>query len=236
MGAIYLVRHGQASFGAADYDQLSELGVRQSRLLGQWLAQTGQDMPLLVTGSHRRHLQSSAACLEALPLATTQQEREVLQDPGFDEFDHQQVLLRLMPQFSDRAVLSAYLAQQEHPVRAFQQIFAKAVARWVGGEHDADYSEPWPQFKARCNAAMARLLEHVGKGQSAWVFTSGGPVSVICQQLLAIPDRQIFDLNWALVNTGVTKLLCRPGHLSLSYLNSFAHLESACDPTLVSYR
>ncbi|MGB7192600.1 MAG: histidine phosphatase family protein [Collimonas pratensis] len=235
MGAIYLVRHGQASFGAADYDQLSELGVRQATLLGQWLAQTGQDLSLLVTGSHRRHKQSSDACLAAwLPQA--ERAPQVLQDPGFDEFDHQQVLLRLMPEFADPAVLAAYLAQQENPARAFQKVFAKAVARWVSGQHDGDYSESWAVFKARCNAALARLLEAAGKGQSAWVFTSGGPVSAICQQLLAIPDRQIFELNWALVNTGVTKLLHSPGRVSLSYMNSYAHLESARDPGLVSYR
>jgi broad specificity phosphatase PhoE len=31
MGQIYLVRHGQASFGSANYDQLSELGHEQAR-------------------------------------------------------------------------------------------------------------------------------------------------------------------------------------------------------------
>ncbi|WP_211473670.1 histidine phosphatase family protein [Collimonas humicola] len=235
MGAIYLVRHGQASFGAADYDQLSELGARQATLLGQWLAQTGQDISLLVTGSHRRHRQSCDACLAAWPQAA-ERAPQVLQDPGFDEFDHRQVLLRLMPEFADPAVLAAYLARQEHPARAFQKVFARAVARWVDGQHDGDYSEPWPLFKARCQAALAGLLEQAGKGQSVWVFTSGGPVSVICQQLLAIPDRQIFELNWALVNTGVTKLLHSPGRVSLSYMNSYAHLEGARDPGLVSYR
>jgi len=236
MSSIYLVRHGQASFGAADYDQLSELGVRQSALLGQWLVKTGQDqnMPLLVTGSHRRHQQSSKACLEAMPATTA--ERQILHDPGFDEFDHRQVLLRYMPQFADHAVFAEYMAQQEPRGRAFQKVFARAVARWVSGDFDSDYSEPWPLFKLRCSDALARLQERLGQGQSVWVFTSGGPISVICQQLLAIPDRQVFELNWSLVNTGVTKLLCRPGHVSLSYLNSFAHLESACDPGLVSYR
>ena len=29
MGTLYLVRHGQASFGSDHYDQLSELGRRQ---------------------------------------------------------------------------------------------------------------------------------------------------------------------------------------------------------------
>ncbi|AMO97259.1 histidine phosphatase super family protein [Collimonas fungivorans] len=240
MGSIYLVRHGQASFGAADYDQLSELGLRQSALLGKWLAQTGQEIPLLVTGSHRRQLQSSAACLAAMSGNAAGPELKVLEDPGFDEFDHKQILLRFMPRFAD-SLFSAYLEQQEHPERAFQRVFVNAVARWVSGEHDAEYSEPWPVFKERCNAALARLLAQLGKGQTAWVFTSGGPISVICQQLLAIPDRQIFDLNWSLANTGVTKLLYRSGRdgperVSLSYLNNFSHLVAACDPALVSYR
>ena len=41
MGTLYLVRHGQASFGAADYDQLSELGRRQSVRLGEYFANKG---------------------------------------------------------------------------------------------------------------------------------------------------------------------------------------------------
>jgi broad specificity phosphatase PhoE len=41
MGTLYLVRHGQASFGADDYDQLSELGRRQSVRLGEYLRGKG---------------------------------------------------------------------------------------------------------------------------------------------------------------------------------------------------
>ena len=36
MATIYLVRHGQASFGAEDYDALSELGCRQAQVLGEY--------------------------------------------------------------------------------------------------------------------------------------------------------------------------------------------------------
>jgi broad specificity phosphatase PhoE len=39
MGTLYLVRHGQASFGADDYDQLSELGGAGVRLGEHWRAQ-----------------------------------------------------------------------------------------------------------------------------------------------------------------------------------------------------
>ena len=36
MAAIYLIRHGQASFWKADYDQLSHKGTEQSELLGKY--------------------------------------------------------------------------------------------------------------------------------------------------------------------------------------------------------
>ncbi|MGH9676067.1 MAG: phosphoglycerate mutase family protein, partial [Candidatus Acidiferrum sp.] len=36
MGRLVLVRHGQASFLQQDYDKLSELGEKQSRLLGEY--------------------------------------------------------------------------------------------------------------------------------------------------------------------------------------------------------
>jgi broad specificity phosphatase PhoE len=35
----YLVRHGQASFNADNYDNLSEKGCRQAKLVGEYLAQ-----------------------------------------------------------------------------------------------------------------------------------------------------------------------------------------------------
>ena len=38
MGLVLLVRHGQASFGADDYDVLSEAGWEQGRVLGRALA------------------------------------------------------------------------------------------------------------------------------------------------------------------------------------------------------
>ena len=36
MGRLYFIRHGQASMGAKNYDALSELGMTQARLLGEY--------------------------------------------------------------------------------------------------------------------------------------------------------------------------------------------------------
>ena len=85
MGTLYLVRHGQASFGAADYDQLSELGQRQCQALGDWFRERGIAFEAVLRGTLRRHEQSLAALLQgygAAPAAPT-----ALEWPGLNEYD-----------------------------------------------------------------------------------------------------------------------------------------------------
>ena len=60
MGTLYLVRHGQASFGAQDYDQLSELGQRQSQRLGEYFQHKGLRFGQVLTGTLKRHQQTLA--------------------------------------------------------------------------------------------------------------------------------------------------------------------------------
>ena len=233
MGVIYLVRHGQASFGADDYDQLSPLGQEQAKRLGEWINDCGLTISAIATGTLKRHLQSAAACSTACP---TQEPVWWQEDAGFNEFDHHEILVRHRPEFAAPQALNAFLAQDGNPRRTFQQIFSRAVARWTGGEHDADYAESFAAFRERVTAALQRLINTASQGHDIWTFTSGGAITAIVQGLLAIPDRQVFELNWTLVNTGVTKLMYRPGRVSLSYINNHAHLERLQQPELITYR
>src|SRR4029450_1607156 len=63
MAVAYLVRHGQASFGAADYDVLSEAGRAQSAVLGAELARRGVVPDRVVTGSSARARETPAVAL-----------------------------------------------------------------------------------------------------------------------------------------------------------------------------
>ena len=74
--------------------------------------------------------------------------------------------------------------------------------------------------------------------RSVWAFTSGGPITAVVQHLLAIPDSRAFEANWALVNTGVTRVRFSAGrdNASLSYFNAFPHVEQAADPSLITFR
>lgn len=235
MGQIYLVRHGQASFGAANYDQLSPLGFEQARLLGQWFANSRQTFQRVVCGGMVRHRQTADSCLSELPKALLA-DTEWLTDPGFAEFDHVEVLVKHCPEFSSPEDFKAYVARQPDPKHAFENIFVAAMLRWMGGEKDGDYTETWKQFQARCVGALERLTTEASASESTVVFTSGGTISAICQHLLELPDHKTLEMNWNIANCSITKLQHRPGKISLNYLNNFAHLEWLGEANSVTYR
>ncbi len=234
MGQIYLVRHGQASAAADVYDHLSDLGVEQSRLLGRWLGSCGQQFTRVVIGSLKRHRQTAEACVSALNGSAPSADSWHV-DAGFDEYDHDELFVRYRPDFADPKVARSTLVHSDNPRRAFQELFSAAMARWMGGKHDHEYRESWTAFRGRVVDAVTRLVQSAGGSQNTIVFTSGGPISAICQELLQIPDARTAELNTTLVNSAVTRLLYQPGRVSLNYLNNFAHLEQAA-PKSITYR
>jgi broad specificity phosphatase PhoE len=230
MGAIYLIRHGQASFGQADYDALSATGIEQSRVLGEALRPRLPQVDAVISGGMKRHRQTAEGCLAALGLEAALQEM-----PGFREYDHDQIIVRHDPRFADPARMLLELAQEAEPRRAFQRIFGEAMERWIDGGHDADYSESWTVFRQRCNGAMDELIRSLGASKTALVFTSGGVISAICRDLLHLPERQACRLNLTLANCGVTKIIYSERARYVGTLNEHAHFEGARHK-LITYR
>lgn len=230
MGVVYLVRHGQASFGAADYDQLSETGFEQSRVLGESLRERLPPVDAVITGTLARHQQTAGACLAALGL-----KHELRREPGFDEFNPDELIARHTPRFEDRTKLLEHIASQPEPRRAFQELFTAAVARWVSGRHDGEYAISWVAFQQRSVRALDGVIQSLGGSKTAMVFTSGGPITAICQDLLRIPDEHAFRLNWALANCGVTKVVFSERSRFVSTFNDHGHFEGA-RRALLTYR
>ncbi|MFP6819771.1 histidine phosphatase family protein, partial [Acinetobacter sp.] len=86
MTTIYLVRHGQASFGAESYDKLSPNGELQAKLLGQYLDKILKEEPYVVAGSMLRHQQTAS-----FALAESFSDAQIVTDHHWNEFNHQQV-------------------------------------------------------------------------------------------------------------------------------------------------
>jgi len=230
VSSVLLIRHGQASFGASEYDALSALGEAQSRHLGETLRARLVRPDHILSGSMRRHRQTAAGCLAAMGLSP-----QWTEDTGWNEYDHLDVLAA-----SQSPGIRPGGAMPASPVgsdgkRAFQAHFEQAVARWTGGEHDGDYRESWPAFTRRIEAALERLCGQLGRSQTALVFTSGGVISAVCRLLLMLSDASTQRINWSIANASVTKLLVGGSGLRLSSLNEHAHFEGP-NAALLSYR
>lgn len=223
MSVLLLVRHGQASWGAEDYDRLSALGEKQSRVLGSALAARGLRPGLLVRGSMLRHRQTAAATVEAAGWPA-----EVLEDPGWNEYDH----LPLVPALPDEP------DQPDQPEDSYDgriRRFEAIVDRWSSGRHDADYHESFPMFRDRVEAAFRRTLERLEPKQTAVVFTSGGAVSWVAASLTDGGVPAWHRLSNVVMNGSVTKVLDGRRGASLISFNDHSHLEAA-GSELLSYR
>jgi broad specificity phosphatase PhoE len=228
MTSVVLVRHGQASFGAADYDVLSETGRRQARIAGEALRGRVGTVRAVVTGSMRRQRDTAAACLEAMGLSAPRTE-----DAAWNEFDHEEVLRVYEPRWADHARVHREL-EAAALADVFERSFHAAVARWTGGAHDAEYAETWPGFLARVDGALARLPR--SRGGTVLVFTSGGPISAACRAHLGAEDAAaVFAHAFRIANASVTTLEAHAGGTTLRTFNDHAHLIRP-DEALLTFR
>jgi broad specificity phosphatase PhoE len=232
MTTIYLIRHGQASFGAEDYDRLSPVGEQQARVLGEALSRriAPQAEILAFAGDLRRHAQTAKGCLDVL-----QREHAAHVHAGLNEFDHEDVIARHDARFAGRGALQRELAGEADPVAAFQRMFEQAIARWIGGAFDADYAESWPRFCARCWEALEHVVDRTPRGATALVFTSGGTITVLLQRLLGLDTAAVLRLNWRMANAGLTKLEVGKHGPRVVSINEHAHLEGG-EGRLLTFR
>ena len=237
MAAVYLIRHGQASFGKADYDQLSDKGTQQANILGKhWQQLTTPDK--IYSGDLLRHEQTT----ENFLIGLNQGDFPVVTHSGFNEFNHIDVLTRYKPEWQNYRVMNAYLVQQADPKIALHLEFNNALKRWISDDFQDEYQESWQQFKTRCVNALNEIItqelakqkraNNPSKANNILVFTSGGPISVIIQHILMLTDQQGLMINQQLRNTGVTKLLFSGDRLSVDYFNNYSHLDVKGDDWL----
>ena len=210
MGQVLLVRHGQASWGAADYDVLSERGEEQSSVVGRTLAGLVPDV--VVHGSMQRQRRTADLLVEAAGWPTAPDV-----DARWDEMDHHAVLAAQPRDFDG-----------EPDARQFQAWFEAATTRWTSGDHDADYEEPFPAFRKRVTAALADLAD-VG---TAVVVTSGGPISSLTTDLLDAGLPTYTRLAPVVVNASVTRVVSGRRGLTLVSFNDHQHLPEG----LLTYR
>jgi broad specificity phosphatase PhoE len=211
MGTLYLVRHGQASFGADDYDQLSPLGRRQSVRLGEHFREHGLRFDAVITGTLRRHVQTWQGLSEGLGWAA-----EPLGWPGLNEYDSAALL----------DALPTKPTQDPNTPEGYRQHFRllrDALRLWMDGALAPRGMPTYTDFVAGVTGA----LDHVRTRHSGNVLivSSGGPIATAVGHLLGTRPETTIELNLRMRNTSVTELSFNPKRHTLVSFNTLPHLS-----------
>lgn len=241
MSTLFAVRHGQASFLSSDYDHLSDLGRRQSALLGRYWVETKVRIDRLITGPRRRQRDTAALVAEELAAANGAVPAiEAAEE--FDEYQAEAVLEAALPALVEnseqvRTLQASFLAAEtrEEQLKTFQRMYEVVILGWANGEFDLSKHgvEPWTEFSDRVRRGLRRIAAESGSGSRVAVFTSGGPVGVAMQHALDLTHEHTLRLAWMVRNASFSEFLFTKNRITLSAFNAYPHLT---EPELLTYR
>ena len=226
MGAVHLVRHGQASFGSGDYDRLSETGHLQARLSGEDMAARGLRPDVIIHGGLRRQRETAEGILSGLrEHADWDCPMEV--NEGWAEYDADEVLeaARVAGLSAEHGTLDT-AGSSDEAKQAFQRQLDAALGHWAGLEQFARYA-------ATTNRAMSDAAARSGPGKTTVVVSSAGTISLAIAELLTDPDGVVglwTRLQRVTVNTGTARVVVGRGGMTCIAVNEHQHLERAAGP------
>lgn len=211
MGHLTLVRHGQASFGASDYDQLSELGARQCEALGRYFAERGRRFDAVLTGTLKRHgqsLEAIASTMAGLPPARA--------TSALNEYDAEGLV---------RAAASGRPIEHKPggDRREHFRLLREGLAGWMRGELKVQGLADWPSFRAGVAAVLDELRQ--SGAEQVLVVSSGGPIATAVAHVLEAPASAVVALNLQMRNSALTELSSTPKRHWLVSYNMLPHLD-----------
>ena len=217
MGMLYLVRHGQASFGEDNYDRLSSLGHRQARRLGEYLRQRFEREEVLIDtvlmGSLRRHRETWEGMAQGAAWTHTPQVW-----PELNEYDSQALIEAIHPE---------PLAKPDTPelYRHHFRLLRDALKAWMDGQTTPKGMPSYADFVGGIQATLDHVRQH-STGHTL-IVSSGGPISTAVGRVLGTPAETTIELNLRIRNTALTEFAFTPKrHMLLTY-NTLPHLDSA---------
>jgi broad specificity phosphatase PhoE len=221
MGTLYLVRHGQASFGAADYDQLSALGQQQSQRLGQYWRERGLTFEAVLTGTLRRHAQTWAGIAQGAGYT-----HDALPWAGLNEYDSAAVIAAIHPQ---------PLEKPDTPERYRQhfRLLRDGLTQWMNGVLSPRGMPSYDEFLAGVTSALDHVRQNY-KG-NVLIVSSGGPISTAVGHVLGTTPETTIELNLRIRNSAVTEFQFNPKRHTLLSYNTLPHLDPLALADWITY-
>ena len=225
MSVLTLLRHGQASLGAVDYDQLSPLGVAQAAATGDYFVERGMEFDRIIHGPRRRHQQTAA-------LVTTRLGRHcgVEREAALDEFaEPEQILaaaeiLSSSPEISPHGLSfqSAAHALGKHRLRQFEAV----VNSWARGRATLAGQPSNSEFVTTVSGWMLSTIVKQPPNSRILAITSAGVIAACVCRLLKLQDDQLAELMTVIGNCSVTEIVFSPTRRNLLSFNNTAHLST----------
>jgi broad specificity phosphatase PhoE len=221
MGTLYLVRHGQASFGADDYDQLSARGRQQSVRLGEYFASKGLKFEAALTGSLQRQIQTFDGIREGAGMTT-----QGLTFPALNEYDSAAVIAAIHPQ---------ELEKPDTPelYRHHFRLLRDGLTQWMNGVVSPRGMPTYRQFVADIADALDQVRTTF-EG-NVLLVSSGGPISTAVGQVLGTTPETTIEMNLRIRNSAVTEFVFNPKRHTLLTFNTLPHLDAAQYADWVTY-
>ncbi len=230
MGAIYLVRHGQASFGTENYDRLSETGFAQARLLGAYFSLREIRFDALYTGTLRRHAETAQGILDGG--SANGDGLVVKRFPGLDEYDSQALIVAL------KGVLPEPVAAASHrdaaAVREHFRVLREALLAWAEDRIQPSGMQTFAAFQAGAVAAIDETRRLFADGNVLMV-SSGGPIAAIVADVLLAPPKTAVELNLRIRNSSLSEFALSAKRHQLVSFNAIPHLDTQPNPALITY-
>ncbi|MFK7753122.1 MAG: histidine phosphatase family protein [Sedimentitalea sp.] len=215
MGELVVVRHGQASFGADNYDKLSDLGHEQAHLAGEVLRATGWEPDRLVTGTLVRQRETMAS----MGYKSTADSHA-----GFNEYDFHDLL---RARFGGDVPIDVMQDRKTH----FRTL-RETIYDWqAGGLPDA--RESWAEFVTRTEAARSFAIDSAA--EKVLVVSSGGVIGQLVAASLGALPKQMMTLNLQVKNTSITRFIFSKRAFFLHEFNATPHLAAKDRAHLLSY-
>ena len=231
MSTLYLVRHGQASFGTDNYDQLSNVGREQVVLLGQFFAEAGEKIDRIYSGSLQRQRETAEIIAQAIG-----SQESIVVDGAFDEYDSDVILRRFAASLTPAELADAGWPALKTDRRRFQFFLERAARAWVEARIEAEDMLPWHGFHRRIKSALEQIMASEGRSKTLILSTSGGVIGTVVAHVLGLSNHMGVELNWAVHNASITRLIYNADKVSLSMFNALPHLEREGRRQLITYR
>jgi len=225
MGTLYLVRHGQASFGADDYDVLSPLGRQQATRLGEYFKTKGITFDAAVTGTLQRQISTFEGICQGMG-QTTESRLEALQWPGLNEYDSHAVIATV---HSGKLEKPTTPEQYRHHFRLLKD----GLTQWMNGVVSPQGMPSYGDFVLGVTSA----LDHVRKTHDGNVLlvSSGGPISTAVGHILGCSPEATIELNLRIRNASVTEFAFTPKRHMLVTYNTLPHLDAPEHAEWITY-